>query len=159
MGRHAPHHFHTQFTFNGSGGGFNASADSQTNTNFDLSETEPEGEEPTANSLGVSGLVYAVQIPRLGLGMGVFGLGVFGLAAMGFVDHVVVLTLTNGASLGQVLCKRITLDRVAHVGADVTTILPIPVVETLPHSLAWKKEVWKAPQWKKIEPDIPMCQI
>jgi hypothetical protein len=153
-GRHAAHHFHTQFTFNGSGGGFNASAESQTNTNFNLSETEPEGEEPTANSLGVSGLVYAVQIPRLGLGMGVFG-----LAAMGFVDHVVVLTLTNGASLGQVPCKRITLDRVAHVGADVTTILPIPVVETLLHSLAWKKEVWKAPQWKKVEPDIPMCRI
>ena len=98
-------------------------------------------------------MVFAVQIPRLGLGMGVFG-----LAAMGFVDHVVVLTLTNGASLGTP-CKRITLDRVAHVGADVTTILPIPVVETLLHSLAWKKEVWKAPQWKKIDPDIPMCRI
>jgi hypothetical protein len=87
-------------------------------------------------------LVYAVQIPRLGLGIGVFGLA-------GFVDHVVVLTLTNGASLGQVPCKRITLDRVVHVGANVTTILPIPVVETLLRSLAWKKEVWKAPQWKK----------
>jgi len=46
-------------------------------------------------------------------------------------------------------CKRVTLDRNAHVGADVTTILPIPVVETLLHALAWKK----------VEPGVPACRI
>jgi hypothetical protein len=96
----------------------------------------------------------AVQIPRLGLGMGVFG-----AAAMGYVDHIVVLTITNAPAIGMIPCKRVTLDRDAHVGADVTTILPIPVVETLLHALAWKKEVWHAEQWKKVEPDVPACRI
>jgi|HubBroStandDraft_6_1064221.scaffolds.fasta_scaffold103429_2 hypothetical protein len=153
-GRHAAHHFHAKFSFDGSGGGFSASSDSQSNTNFALSESEPEVDEPVANSLGASGAVLAVQIPRLGLGMGVFG-----AAAMGYVDHIVVLTITNAPAIGMIPCKRVTLDRDAHVGADVTTILPIPVVETLLHALAWKKEVWHAEQWKKVEPDVPACRI
>ena len=99
-GRHATHHFHAKFAFDGSGGGFSASSASQTNTNFALSETEPEVDEPVANSLGASGAVMAVQIPRLGLGMGVFG-----AAAMGYVDHIIVLTITNAPSLGMILVQ------------------------------------------------------
>ncbi len=155
-GNHAAHHFHAKFDFDGQGGGLNVTTQSQANTNFSLSGSEPEVLETTAESPGVSGVVIAVQIPRVGLGVGVFG-----LAAMGFVDHVVVITVTNSAAVAALNppCKRVTIDRVAHIGADLTTVMPIPIVETLSHFLAWKKEVWKAPQWIHVDPDIKMCRI
>ena len=154
-GRHAAHHFHAQFNFNGTAG-FTTSAASQSDTNFNLSGGEPEVQATEASSPGVSGTVVAVQIPRLGMGVGVFG-----AAALGYVDQVVVLTMTNGAGVATLnpACKRYTLDRIAHVGADVTTVLPIPVVQQMLQLLSWKKEVWRAKQWIRVEPDIAMCRI
>jgi len=154
-GRHAAHHFHARFDFNGNAG-YTASAKSQSDTNFNLSGAEPEIEATEASSPGVSGTVVAVQIPRLGAGVGVFG-----AAALGYLDQVVVLTMTNGAGVATLnpSCKRYTLDRIAHVGADVTTVLPIPVVQQMLQLLSWKKEVWRAKQWLRVEPDIPMCRI
>jgi hypothetical protein len=63
---------------------------------------------------------------------------------MGFVDQVIVLTTTNGASVAALNppCKRMTIDRVAHVGAGLTTMLPIPVVQQLLPGYTWKQEVW-----------------
>jgi hypothetical protein len=52
-----------------------------------------------------------------------------------------------------------TIDRVAHVGADLTVLLPIPIVQLLLPGYTWKKEVWHAKQWLRIDPDIPMCHI
>ncbi|MBV8782631.1 MAG: hypothetical protein JOZ67_00425 [Gammaproteobacteria bacterium] len=156
-GNHAAHHFHARFKFAGSGG-LSASGSSQTNSNFNLSgkETEPEVEEPTASSPGVSGTVLAVQLPRIGL-----GLGVWGAAAVAYTDLVTVLTLTNSASVATLNppCVRMTVDRVAHVGADVTTLLPIPIVTQLLQALSFNKEVWRAKQWIRVKPDIQMCRI
>jgi hypothetical protein len=155
-GKHAAHHFLARFQFNG-GGGFAATATSQSDTNFNLSGSEPEIKETEASSPGVSGSVWAVQIPRFGFGLGIFDVA----AAMGFVDHVVVLTMTNGAGVAALnpVCRRMTIDRVAHVGADLTVLLPIPIVQLLLPGYTWKKEVWHAKQWLRIDPDIPMCHI
>jgi len=154
-GNHAAHHFHARFEFAG-GAGTLASASSQTDSNFNLSGSEPQVEEPTMSSPGVSGSVLAVQIPRLGV-----GLGVWGVAAVMYVDHVTVVTMTNSASVATLNppCTRVTIDRVAHVGADVTTVMPIPIVEQILHALSWNKEVWRAKQWLKVKPDIAMCKI
>ncbi len=154
-GNHAAHHFHAKFQFAG-GAGTLASADSQTNSNAAFSDEPAEVEPPTLSSPGVSGTVLAVQIPRLGLGVGVFG-----IAAVGYVDHVVVLTMTNAAAVATLNppCTRVTVDRIAHVGADVTTVMPIPLVEQLLHALSWNKEVWRAKQWIRVDPDIKMCRI
>lgn len=154
-GKHAVHHFHAHFKFGG-GAGFNVTAASQTDTHFALAGEEPEVESIEAESPGVSGSVLAVQIPRLGLGIGAWGLGL-----MGYIDHVVVLTVTNGAGVALLnpACKRLTVDRVAHVGADLSTLMPIPVVQTLLPALGWKKDVWHAEQWKQVIPDIAMCHV
>jgi len=156
-GKHAAHHFHARFNFSASSG-VSATGTSQTDSNFNLSgaESEPEVDEPTASSPGVSGTVLAVQIPRMGLGMGVWG-----VAAVGYVDQVVVLTMTNAAGVATLNppCTRMTVDRVSHVGADVTTLLPIPIVTQLLQALSWSKEVWRAKQWIRIKPDIAMCKI
>lgn len=156
-GNHAAHHFHVRFNFAGSGG-LSASGSSQTDSNFNLAgkETEPEVEEPTASSPGVSGTVLAVQLPRIGLGVGVWG-----AAAVAYTDLVTVLTLTNSASVATLNppCVRMTVDRVAHVGADVTTLLPIPIVTQLLQALSFNKEVWRAKQWIRVKPDIQMCRI
>ena len=154
-GNHAAHHFHARFEFSG-GAGTLASASSQTNTNFNLSGSEPQVDEPTMSSPGVSGSVVAVQIPRLGV-----GLGVWGVAAVMYVDHVTVVTMTNAASVATLNppCTRVSIDRVAHVGGDVTTVMPIPIVEQILHALSWNKEIWRAKQWLKVKPDIAMCKI
>jgi hypothetical protein len=155
-GKHAAQHFRARFDLNG-GGGFTATSESQSNANFNLSGDEPEIEETVASSPGVSGVVLAVQIPRFGFGLGLFDVA----AAMGFVDQVVVLTMTNGAAVAVLnpACKRMTIDRTAHVGADLTVLLPIPIIQTLLPGYTWKKEVWKAKQWLRVNPDIPMCRI
>ncbi|MBS0578010.1 MAG: hypothetical protein JSR36_01960 [Proteobacteria bacterium] len=154
-GNHAAHHFHAKFQFAG-GAGTLASASSQTDSNGAFDDAPAQVEQPTLSSPGVSGTVLAVQIPRLGLGVGVFG-----IAAVGYVDHVVVLTMTNAAAVATLNppCTRVTVDRIAHVGADVTTVMPIPLVEQLLHALSWNKEVWRAKQWIRVDPDIKMCRI
>jgi hypothetical protein len=154
-GNHAAHHFHAKFQFAG-GAGTMASASSQTNSNAAFADEPAEVEQPTLLSPGVSGTVLAVQIPRLGLGVGVFG-----VAAVGYVDHIVVLTMTNAAAAGALNppCTRVTVDRIAHVGADVTTVMPIPLVEQLLQALSWNKEVWRAKQWIRVDPDTKMCRI
>lgn len=154
-GHHAAHHFAAGFDFSGTGG-FTETAAAQVDGNMNFAGSEPEVEEQTAESPGVSGSVLAVQLPRLGLGVGTFG-----LAGIGYLDHVTVLTITNSAGVATLNppCQRFTVDRVGSVGAELTTMIPIPILETLMRALSWRKEVWRAKQWKKVRPDIPMCRI
>jgi hypothetical protein len=155
-GRHATQHFHTRLGFSGDGG-FTGSIERKTDMHFTLTGEEPEVETAEAQSPGVSGTVVAVQLPRLGFGPGLASF----IAAMGFVDHVVVLTMTNGASVAMLnqVCRRQTIDRVGHVGADLTVMLPIPVLTALLPGYTWKRDVWRAKQLERVSPDIPMCHI
>jgi hypothetical protein len=154
-GNHAAHHFHAKFQFAGSAG-TQVTASSQTDSNAAFADEPAEVEPPTLSSPGVSGTVLAVQIPRMGLGVGSFV-----AAGVAYVDHVVVVTMTNSAAVATLNppCTRVTVDRIAHVGADVTTLLPIPFAEQLLKALSWNKEVWRAKQWIRVNPDIPMCRI
>jgi hypothetical protein len=154
-GHHAAQHLTGHFEFSGSGG-FTETMGKEANSNMNFTGSEPEVPEPEAESPGVSGTVWAVQLPRLGVGVGVWG-----AAAIGYIDQVTVLTITNNAAVATLNppCKRYTLDRTGHVGGELSTLVPIPVIETLTRALSWKKEVWHAKQWVKVEPDIAMCHI
>jgi hypothetical protein len=155
-GHHAAQHYLAHFNLSGTGG-FTATAGTQVNGTMSFTGSEPEVAEEEAMSPGVSGTVLAVQIPRLG-----FGLGTFTVAAIGFIDQVNVLTITNSAAVATLNppCKRYTLNRVGHVGAELTTLLPVPfLVQLATHALSWKKEVWHAQPWEKVTPDIEMCHI
>ena len=155
-GNHATQHFTTHFQFNG-GAGLDSTSNG-TNTEGNLSSSEPEVGEKTATSPGTSGLVLAVQLPRFGLGVGFLG-----SHAMAYMDLVHVLTMTNSASVAALnpQCHRYTLDTIGSVGVDVSVVpIPFPLVQAAASkALSQRKEVWRAPQWKFIEPDIAMCRL
>ena len=155
-GNHATQHFTTHLQFNG-GAGLDSTSNG-TNTEGNLSSSKPEVGEKTAMSPGTSGLVLAVQLPRFGL-----GIGFLGSHAMAYMDLVHVLTMTNSASVAALnpQCHRYTLDTIGSVGVDVSVVpIPFPLVQTATSkALSQRKEVWRAPQWKFIEPDIAMCRL
>jgi hypothetical protein len=155
-GNHATQHFTTHFQFNG-GAGLDSTSNG-TNTEGNLSSSKPEVGEKTAMSPGTSGLVLGVQLPRFGLGVGFLG-----SHAMAYMDLVHVLTMTNSASVAALnpQCHRYTFDTIGSVGVDVSVVpIPFPLVQTVASkALSQRKEVWRAPQWKFIEPDIAMCRL
>ena len=123
--------------------------------------TEFKGDEPQISdykgfSLGVSAVVLGIQIPRLGM-----GLGVFGVSSVAYVDVVNVITMTNGGAIGGLgpPCKRITYTAVGHVGIE-TEIIPLPfgAAEKIEKSLSPKKEIFKL-QKELLDPAVKMCEI
>jgi hypothetical protein len=155
-GNQATHHFAAHFQFGG-GAGLNSTSKG-TEAQGDFTGSEPEVESKTAESPGTSGLVLAVQLPRFGL-----GIGFLGASGMAYMDLVHVLTVTNSASVAALNppCHRFTLDRVGSVGVDVSVMpIPFPLVQLVAsHALSQRKEVWRAPQWKLIDPNIPVCRL
>ena len=123
--------------------------------------TEFKGKEPQISdykgfSLGVSAVVLGIQIPRLGM-----GLGVFGVSSVAYVDAVHVITMTNGGAIGGLgpPCKRITYGEVGHVGIE-TEIIPLPfgATEKIQKSLSPKKEIFNL-QKVLLDPPVKMCEI
>jgi hypothetical protein len=155
-GNHATQHFSTRFKFGGGAGLDSTSTGTKSEGN--LSSSEPEVEDKTAMSPGTSGLVLAVQLPRFGL-----GIGFLGASGMAYMDLVHVLTMTNSAAVAALnpQCHRYTLDTIGSVGVDVSVMpIPFPLVQSVAsHALSQRKEVWRAPQWKFIDPNIAMCRL
>jgi hypothetical protein len=102
--------------------------------------------------------VLGVQLPRFGL-----GIGFLGSSAMAYMDLVHVLTMTNSAAVAALnpQCHRYTFDTIGSVGVDVSVVpIPFPLIQAAASkALSQRKEVWRAPQWKFIEPDIAMCRL
>jgi hypothetical protein len=153
-GAHATLSVEGQTAFRGDGG-------------FDYSKskasysTEFKGDQPQISdykgfSLGVSAVVLGMQIPRLGM-----GLGVFGVSSVAYVDVVNVITMTNGGAVGGLgpPCKRITYTAVGHVGIE-TEIIPLPfgAAEKIEKSLSPKKEIFKL-QKELLDPPVKMCEV
>ncbi len=156
VGLNAAIHFSGSFDFNG-GTGLQANTE-KSETPGTVETSDPKVEDAVSMSPGVSATVLGIQLPRLGL-----GLGLFGAAGMVFVDLVNVLTTTNSASVTTMLgpqCTRYTLDTSVHVGVDATIMpIPIPLVESIASSvLSQKKEVGHH-TWKRVNPPIKMCEI
>jgi hypothetical protein len=155
-GKNATLHWTGHYLLAG-GGGVSAGSTS-TNAEGSAESGEPEVGEKTAMSPGTSGAVVAVQLPRIGL-----GLGLMGTTGMAYMDIVTVLTALNSAAVATLNppCKRFTLDRIMSVGVDVSVVpIPIPLVTSAASKkLSQRKEVWRAKQWKVIEPDAKVCQL
>jgi hypothetical protein len=154
-GKHASIHWTGNYKFSGSGG-FHADK-SKTDSDSTLTATEPEFGEKEAMSPGTSGVVVAVQLPRLG-----FGFGAFGASSVAYIDWVNVLTTTNSAAVAVLgpQCKRMTLAQIAHVGIDTEVMpLPVPFIQSIASgALSPKKELYKKEKvW--VDPDIKMCRI
>jgi hypothetical protein len=134
---------------------------------FDYKETKAsystqfQGDKPSIGdykgfSLGVSAVVLGVQMPRLGL-----GLGLIGVSSVAYVDVINVITMTNGAAIGGLgpPCKRITYAAVGHVGID-TEVIPLPFAasEKVADALSPKREIFNLSQ-ELLDPPVKMCEI
>jgi hypothetical protein len=154
-GNHATQHFVGHVEFSG-GAGFQSTPTSTT-TQSNLAETEPEISNDEAMSPGTSGVVLAIQLPRVGLGLGLFGAG-----AMSFVDVVTVLTITNSAAIAALnpQCKTVTVDVTPHVGVEMSLMpLPIPLLQTVGSMALSQKVALTKVHKERVTPDIKMCHI
>jgi hypothetical protein len=129
------------------------------NANYDSSfkSTEPRIGEVRGVSPGVSAVVLGVQLPRLGL-----GLGVFGVSSVAYVDVVNVITMTQAGSVGAGLlpaCKRITYNAIGHVGIE-TNIVPLPFASTekITNALTQKREIFNTSK-ETLDPPVKGCQL
>ncbi|HLW23814.1 MAG TPA: hypothetical protein VKT22_05560 [Steroidobacteraceae bacterium] len=154
-GHHATMHFVGDYDFSGNGG--LQATHAQTDAIKSMSATEAEFKETEALTPGASGLVLGLQMPRLGLGIGVFGAN-----AMSYIDAVTVLTITSAAAVATLnpVCKRVTLAEVGHVGVDVNLMpIPIPLVANKANdALSQKQEIFHVDK-VRTDPPIKMCQI
>ena len=157
-GNHAAQQFSGDFTYSGSTG-FTATRAGATD-NTSMSEEKPAVGTTVANSPGVSGLVLAIQAPRVGLGVGVFG-----ASSVAYSDIVNVVTMTNAAavSTGIMLtppCKRTTYTTYGHVGID-TQVMPLPipfVADAISKKLSSQKEVFQRTH-EVLDPPVKGCEV
>ena len=157
-GNHAAQQFSGDYAFSGSTG-FTATRAGATD-NTSMSGEKPEVGTTVANSPGVSGLVLAIQAPRVGLGVGVFG-----ASSVAYSDIVNVVTMTNAAavSTGIMLtppCKRTTYTAYGHVGID-TQVMPLPipfVADVISKKLSTQKEVFQHTH-EVLDPPVKGCEV
>jgi hypothetical protein len=73
-------------------------------------------------SLGVSAILVAAQVPRIG-----FGLGLLNTSAVAFVDHVIATSVVSAGALGLVPCRRYQVDDTFGAGVGVQVLgIPVP---------------------------------
>ncbi len=86
-----------------------ASADAE----GDLSGT-PEVSQRQITSLGVSGVLVAAQVPRVG-----FGLGLFNTSAVAYVDHVLATSIVTAGGTSLIPCRRYQINSSFGAGVAV----------------------------------------
>lgn len=156
-GMHATQQFSGDYEFSGSNGFTATKSGAQNQT--DISGEKPRISTAEAQSPGVSGVVLAVQMPRVGMGVGVFG-----ASSVAYVDVVNVITMTNGASVSTgmmfaPLCTRTTYSAVGSVGIDSHIIpLPIPFVDKLDKALSTRKQVFEYHR-EILDPPVKGCEV
>ena len=128
--------------------------------NTSLSGAPPAVTNYQGASLGVSAVMLAAQLPRIG-----FGLSVTGAAStIAFIDVVHVLTMTQAADAGAMMltprCKRITYNAVGHVGVETQIlVLPVPAVQQwASDKLSGKKEVFNQSK-EVLDPPVKGCEV
>lgn len=110
-------------TFGGSAG-ITATA-SDVNTQSSLSgNVEDTHHEVT--SLGVSAVLVAAQVPRIG-----FGLGLLNTSAVAYVDHVLATSVVTAGAVGLIPCRRYQIVSTFGAGVGVQILgIPVPGLST-----------------------------
>jgi hypothetical protein len=157
-GNHATLSVNGTYDFSGQSGLTYTSAGLSDNTS--ISGAQPAVTNYQGASLGVSAVMLAAQLPRIG-----FGLSVTGAAStIAFFDVVHVLTMTQAADAGAMMltprCKRITYNAVGHVGVETQILLlPIPAVQQwASDKLNGKKEVFNQSK-EVLDPPVKGCEV
>ncbi|MFO1467238.1 MAG: hypothetical protein U1F35_12515 [Steroidobacteraceae bacterium] len=153
-GLHATLSVDGQTAFSGDGGFDYSQSKASYSTSFN--GTQPSVDDYKGISPGVSAVVLGVQMPRLGV-----GLGLIGASTVSYVDVINVITMTNGAAVGGLgpPCKNVTYSAVGHVGIE-TTVLPLPLglSDKAGDALSAKREIFNIKR-EVIDPPIKMCEI
>jgi hypothetical protein len=157
-GNHAAQQFAGDYVFSGSTG-FTANRVGATD-NTSMSGAEPAVSTAIANSPGVSGLVLAIEAPRLGLGVGVFG-----ASSVVYSNIVNVVTMVNAAavSTGIMLtppCRRTTYTTYGNIGID-THVMPLPipfVADVVNKKLSSQKQVFEHSH-EVLDPPVKGCEM
>jgi hypothetical protein len=155
-GMHASMSVDGQVAFKGDSGLTYAKGKANYDSSFSTSG-DPQITNHQGNSPGVSAVVLAVQMPRVGL-----GLGVFGVSSVAYMDVVNVLTMTQAGAVGAGLlprCQRMSYNAVGHVGVE-TNVVPLPFVDTsaVAGALTTKKEIFNTTK-VKLDPPVKGCEI
>ncbi|KRC23515.1 hypothetical protein ASE31_02605 [Acidovorax sp. Root217] len=148
-GKHAA--LHTSGAVQFQGNGSTTFSEGQVRNEGEV-QGEPQLGEKSAISPGVSGFVVAVQVPKVGLGVGITNASI-----MSYIDHVSVVSIANTAALGSIVqCARYTLSSTAHVGVTANfSPLPIPGLGTKKDLYA--KEIFSRQQLVGVPP-TKACQ-
>ena len=105
-------------TFDGTAGITATGTDVQTESSLN---GNVENGQRQMTSVGVSAILVAAQVPRIG-----FGLGLLNTSAVAFVDHVLATSVVTEGMLGLVPCRRFQINSTFGAGVGVK-ILGIPV--------------------------------
>jgi hypothetical protein len=135
--------FSGEFAFKFGGGASTSVAQGAPSASGDMSG-EGEAKAAQASSIGVSALLIALQAPRIGLGMGLFG-----ASAVGYMDMVTSMTATSGGTLGLLPCKQWTANWTINAGVDAQIALL---------QRDFRSEPLLAKKWYRLEPDVKGCE-
>lgn len=131
------------FKFGGSGG-------TRYSEGKPSAEAQMEGEgtarEAEALSIGVSTVLVALQAPRIGL-----GIGLFGASTIGYLDMVTATSVTSAGTLGMFPCKKWDSYWSINAGIDAKVGMFEKDYRTDPPL--------KKKEWHKISPQIKACEF
>lgn len=131
-------------------------------TVIELSEpASPTHEITSPPSLGVITVVFAAQMPRIAVGLGITSAATLGL----FWDWVHALTATVGSATSLLPCKAVTLNETVSFGME-TELGPKlwkDLLNKMNPSNKTKLEVFKVPLWQKAygpwyDPHVNLCK-
>lgn len=105
-------------TFDGSAGITATGTDVKTESSL---SGHVESGQREVTSLGVSAILVAAQVPRIG-----FGFGLLNTSAVAYVDHVIATSVVTAGAMGLVPCRRYQINSTFGAGVGVQ-ILGIPV--------------------------------
>ena len=125
---------------------------------------EPNPLKTLASSIGVSAILVAIQAPRVGL-----GIGMFGASSVVYIDLVSSATITSGGQLGLAPCRQYQLVTSINAGVDTkiafdlpgwASFLNGPLNEKLKEAgkaASLREQIFKK-EWYRVDPDIPVCR-
>ena len=105
-----------------------------------------ESGQRQVTSVGVSAVLVAAQVPRIG-----FGLGLLNTSAVAFVDHVIAASVVTEGMLGLAPCHRYQINSTFGAGVGVKILgIPVPGMNTK-HTLGTP--------FQKVETEPPGLQL
>jgi hypothetical protein len=143
--RHASANGSYHIVFDGTAGISATGTDVQTESNLTGSvENGPR----QVTSVGVSAVLVAAQVPRIG-----FGLGLLNTSAVAYVDHVIATSVTTEGMLGLIPCRRFQINSSFGAGVGVQVLgIPVP-------GMGGKKTLGTPYQKVETEPQGFNCKV